>query len=238
MISALNPALIATLYLGQTSFKETWEQQKKLQHDLIKGTGTETLLICEHSPVITLGTSSKDENILVDESGLKNQGVELFKIERGGDVTYHGPGQLVVYPIINLNNHKRDVAWYLRNLEQVIIDTLSHFDLKSGTIEGKTGVWTNPPEKDNNNGPRDNHPTVTQIPLRKIASIGVRISRWCTMHGLSINVRNCTSGFNLINPCGFKDIVITSLEQEGITTTVEDVGLIFEEKFKTIFCYS
>lgn len=189
------PPTLRVLELGLKPYREVWDLQKKLQAELIAGTGEQTLIICEHSPVITLGTSAEASNVLAREDELKTHGIEVIKIERGGDVTYHGPGQLVAYPILNLNYYRRDVDWYLRQLEQIIIDTLADCGVTGMRIPGKTGVWTSD--------------------TKKIASIGVRLSRWCTMHGLSLNVQDCSVGFNLINPCGFRDIEMTSLEQEG-----------------------
>lgn len=192
------PPSTRILELGLKPYREVWELQKKLQAELIAGTGEQFLIICEHNPVITLGTSAEASNVLVREDELKARGIDVIKIERGGDVTYHGPGQLVAYPILNLNYYRRDVDWYLRQLEQIIIDTMSDCGVTGIRIAGKTGVWTSP--------------------TKKIASIGVRLSRWCTMHGLALNIRNCSDGFNLINPCGFRDIEMTSLEQECATT--------------------
>ncbi len=204
--------------LGLTSYKEVWELQKDLQKKLIEGTGQQTILFCEHHPVITFGKGAKDENLLVSDEVLKQQGVELFKIERGGDVTFHGLGQLVVYPILNLNLYKRDVGWYMRTLEDCIISVLSKFSISACKIEGKTGVW---------------------IKNRKIASIGVRLSRWCSMHGLSLNVLSELSGYRLINPCGFSDIEMTSMIAENPILNVEaimnDVKKMMQEQLTDLF---
>ena len=179
---------------GVIPYQLMWDEQKKLQQDLIAGAEHQTVIFCEHPPVITLGKAAVAENVLVDKKILVEKGVELFPIERGGDVTYHGPGQLVVYPILNLNFYRRDVGWYMRNLEEIIISVLDDFGIKGQQIEGKTGVWIN---------------------NRKIASIGVRFSRWCSMHGLALNVLDNLSGFDLINPCGFTDISMTSVATEN-----------------------
>lgn len=192
------------LDVGLKPYQEIWALQKQLQSELIAGTGKQTVILCEHPAVITLGTSADAENVLAKEETLKDRGIEVVKIERGGDVTYHGPGQLVVYPILNLNNYRRDVDWYLRLLEGVIIDTMAEFGVSGIRISGKTGVWTSPTEK--------------------IASIGVRFSRWCSMHGLSLNVTTTQDGFDLINPCGFKDIKMSSLKSCGAVVDVEKVA--------------
>lgn len=188
--------------LGRITYQKAWDIQRSLQRSLIDGTGQQTLLLCEHDPVITVGRSAKAINLLVSEEALKSRGVELYHTERGGDFTYHGPGQLVGYPILNLNNLKRDVGWYMRTLEEVIIQTLQAFKVPSGRVQGRTGVWTEHP--DDGSFSRQ----------RKIASIGVRISRWCTLHGFGLNVLDCTDGFSLINPCGFTDIKMTSMKAE------------------------
>lgn len=193
---------IEVLYLGRTRYSETWELQKKLQRELIDGIGAEKLLLCEHHPVVTTGKSTKAGNLLISEELLRAKNIELFAVERGGDVTYHGPGQIVGYPILNLNHYRRDVAWYMRTLEQVIIELLQQFGVPGERRDGRTGVWTKPSYDG------------TVSPERKIASIGVRISRWCTMHGFALNVLDCTQGFSNINPCGFTDIEVTSIEQE------------------------
>ncbi len=201
------------LELGLRPYREIWDLQKKLQGELISGAGSQKIIMCEHPAVITLGTSAEASNVLAKEETLKSRGIEVVKIERGGDVTYHGPGQLVVYPILNLNNYRRDVDWYLRLLEGAIIDTMAEFGISGIRIQGKTGVWTSP--------------------TKKIASIGVRFSRWCSMHGLSLNVTNCSDGFDLINPCGFKDIQIASFETEGVKTDVQSVSQILKKHLLT-----
>jgi lipoate-protein ligase B len=205
--------------LGLTSYQAVWQMQKDLQRKLIEGTGAQTVLFCEHNPVITLGKGAKASNLLVSEETLARQGVELFQIERGGDITFHGPGQLVVYPILNLNAYKRDVSWYMRTLEGCIISVLADCGIEGTQIEGKTGVW---------------------IKERKIASIGVRLSRWCSMHGLSMNVLSELSGYQLINPCGFNDIEMTSMMLENPSlkeaTIMDDVKKLMQaqltERFK------
>ncbi|NDC37403.1 MAG: lipoyl(octanoyl) transferase LipB [Proteobacteria bacterium] len=188
--------------LGVCSYADTWKLQKELQQALIRGEGQDTLLLCEHRAVITTGTSTKEESLLSPPEKLSQHQIEFFDIERGGDITYHGPGQLVGYPIINLSNKRRDVHWYMRGIEEAIIRSLTHFGLHSERIAGRTGVWTQGLDPSQH------------TPARKIASIGVRISRWCSMHGFALNVLDQTAGFSHILPCGFNDIIVTSMEQE------------------------
>jgi lipoyl(octanoyl) transferase len=189
--------LLQILDLGRCKYLYAWKLQRDLQSRLMTGQGPDTLLVCEHDPVITMGRSAKAANLLVSLQQLQEQGVEYYEVERGGDVTYHGPGQLVLYPVLNLNHKRRDVHWYMRSLEAVVIETLAFFGISAARYSGRTGVWI----------------TLQPAP-RKICSIGVRISRWCTMHGLALNIEDCGAGFALINPCGYTDIEITSLARE------------------------
>lgn len=213
---------------GLISFAEAWARQKQLQRALIEGSGQQALIICEHPPVITIGTSGKRENILVSDEDLADRGVSLFKVERGGDVTYHGPGQLVAYPILDLSTKRRDVHWYMRSLEEVIIRTLAPFEIRGARFPGRTGVWV---QRSTEGDSHNNLPTP-----HKIAAIGVRISRWCTLHGVSLNVDDCRVGFSLINPCGFTDIGVTSIRQEiGTLPKLEEVNSIFERQFLEVF---
>ena len=191
--------------LGRTPYREVWQRQKKLQAQLLEGGGHDTLILCEHEPVITLGRGAKPENVLASSAELERLGIKVIQIERGGDVTYHGPGQLLAYPILDLNRKRRDVGWYMRGLEEVVIRTLARYGIGACRIPGKPGVWLAPGPEQTASAPICN---------RKIAALGVRISRWCTLHGLSLNVQNCNKGFSLIHPCGFTDIIVTSLEEE------------------------
>ncbi len=191
------------LRLGLRPYQEVWELQKARQLSLINQNGQECLISCQHLPIITAGKSALDDNLLCSTEQLKQAGIEFFRVERGGDMTYHGPGQLVVYPILDLRKRKRDVSWYMRLLEESVIKTLSLYGINALRAPGKTGVWTSIKE--------DN-----QIFWgRKIASMGVKISHWCTMHGLSLNVQECEDGFSFINPCGFHEITMTSMKKES-----------------------
>ena len=153
----------------------------------------DTLLLLEHEPVITLGRGAKLEHVLASREALSAQGVELFETGRGGDVTYHGPGQLVGYPIIDLNPDRRDVRKYVAGLEQVMIRVAESYGLRAGRIQGLNGAW---------------------IEDRKLGAVGVRIRRWVTMHGFALNVTTALAAFDLIVPCGIPDKRVTSLARE------------------------
>lgn len=153
----------------------------------------DVLFLVQHPPVITLGRSAQQGNLLASSQQLAARGVEVFDVERGGDVTFHGPGQLVGYPIVNLEQHKQDLHWYLRQLEGVIIGALSVFGISAARNPGKTGVW---------------------VGDRKIASIGVHARQWVAWHGFALNVTTDLSYFDLMVPCGIQDVVMTSVERE------------------------
>jgi len=174
--------------LGQRPYQEVWDFQKELQAKLIAGEIGDTLLMVEHEPVYTLGKNANENHLLQSH----DQSVDVFNIDRGGDITFHGPGQLVVYPILNLSNYKKSVSWYIRTLEQVIIDVIFEFEIEAHRIEGFTGVW---------------------VGDEKIAALGVRISRWVTMHGFSINVNTDLTFYDGIIPCGIFDHGTTSMKQ-------------------------
>lgn len=156
------------------------------------------LLFCEHNPVYTLGKSGSDTNLLLQEEGLKAKGIEFFRINRGGDITYHGPGQITGYPIFDLEKFKPDIHWYLRSLEEAAIKLLADYGLKGERSDGETGVWLD----------------VGKPTARKLMAIGVRCSRWITMHGFAFNVNTNLDYFKYIIPCGIQDKAVTSLAAE------------------------
>ncbi len=158
------------------------------------------LLFCEHPPTYTLGKSGRPEHLLLDEAGLAAHGATFHRINRGGDITFHGPGQLVVYPILDLENFRPDIHWYLRALEEAVIQTLAEYGLSAGRIAGLTGVWL------------DWEPGAPNP--RKICALGVRCSRWVTLHGLALNVNTDLRYFDYIVPCGIADKAVTSLQAE------------------------
>ncbi|MGI8617983.1 MAG: lipoyl(octanoyl) transferase LipB [Gemmatimonadaceae bacterium] len=180
--------------IGLTPYAEALELQRSVAARRISGEIPEdVLLLVEHPPVVTLGRSSKDGHLTASPELLKLRGVELFEVERGGDVTFHGPGQLVGYPIIDLKRHKQDLHWYLRTVEQALIDTLGELGIPAERNTGYTGVWTGG---------------------RKIASIGVHARDWVTWHGFALNVTTDLSFFDLIVPCGIQDVTMTSVARE------------------------
>ena len=174
--------------LGFKKYKSVLSLQKKLQKQRIAGNTQDTLILVEHEPVYTLGKNANKHHLLQS----RDKSVEVHKIERGGDVTFHGPGQLVGYPILDLRNYKKSVSWYMRTLEELTIRVLKEFDIKGSRIKGLTGVW---------------------VGNKKIAAQGVRISRWVTMHGFSINVCPQLSYYDGIIPCGIFDYDVTSMEE-------------------------
>ena len=174
--------------LGFKKYKSVLSLQKKLQKQRIAGNTQDTLILVEHEPVYTLGKNANKHHLLQS----RDKSVEVHKIERGGDVTFHGPGQLVGYPILDLRNYKKSVSWYMRTLEELTIRVLKEFDIKGSRIKGLTGVW---------------------VENKKIAAQGVRISRWVTMHGFSINVCPQLSYYDGIIPCGIFDYDVTSMEE-------------------------
>jgi lipoate-protein ligase B len=201
--------------LGRRPYGEVLELQRELAKERIAGTRPDTLLLVEHEPVITLGRSSKAAHLLADRDALAARGVELFEIERGGDVTFHGPGQLVGYPIIDLSGHKQDLHWYLRQLEQVLIDVLAATGIDGSRVENYTGVW---------------------VDGRKIASIGVHARSWVTWHGFALNVSTDLSYFDLMVPCGIPQVEMTSIERElGQLVTVDAVARLVTDSFADRF---
>ena len=179
--------------LGLVPYGEALELQRRLADERIKGLIPDTLLLLEHPAVITLGRSWKQSSLPVDPEALRRRGIEVFDIERGGDVTYHGPGQLVGYPILDLNQHKPDLHWYLRQLEEMLIVALAGLGIPAERRDSYTGVWTGG---------------------RKIASIGVHVRQWVTWHGFALNVTTDLTPFSLIVPCGIPDVEMTSVARE------------------------
>jgi lipoyl(octanoyl) transferase len=199
--------------LGVKSYKPTWDYQEEL---LFKNTQLKSinraneqpanqantehrLLMVEHPPVFTLGKSGKREHVLVSEEQLQNLGIEFYHINRGGDITYHGLQQVVGYPILDLDKFKTDLGWYLRSLEEVIIQVLAEYGLKGDRSSGETGVWLSPEDP---------------FMARKICAMGIKCSRWITMHGFALNVNTDLSHFEYIVPCGIQGKAVTSLEKE------------------------
>ena len=203
--------------LGLTPYKEAWDLQKRLVKMRYQGKVPDLLLITEHEPVITMGRATQKENLLVSREELKERNIELHLIERGGDITFHGPGQAVVYPIIDLSTRGKDLHGYLRDLESVIIDTLAEYGLTGTTKKGLTGVWVN------------NH---------KLAAIGVAVTRWVTYHGLALNVSTDLDYFKLINPCGITQFPVGSISSMlGREVSLDRAMNLLAEKFTGHFGY-
>ena len=174
------------LDLGKSHYNDAWKLQKRLQSQRISGQIDDQLLLVEHFPVYTLGKNTPKKHLLTKES----DNISIIQTDRGGDITFHGPGQLVGYPILDLNQYKRSITWYMRELEQLIIDVLKEYDINAERKKGLTGVW---------------------VKGKKIAALGVRISKWVTMHGFSLNINPDLKYYQGIIPCGIKDYGVTSM---------------------------
>ena len=217
--------------IGKLSFSDAWQYQEKIFKNIIdqkvqnrslneKIETKNFLILTEHNHVYTIGKSGDISNLLIDKKELIKREIEFFKINRGGDITYHGPGQIMGYPIFDLDNFFTDINLYLRKLEEVIISTLDSYSLKGFTIEGETGVWVK--DKDGLS--------------KKICAFGIRASRWVTMHGLCLNVDPDLSFFDHIIPCGIKNKGITSLKQlKKGDIDINEVKSRLVENFKLVF---
>ena len=178
--------------LGRVRYADGLALQERLVRERQAGTIPDTLLLLEHEPVFTLGRNARSENVLFPEEELRARGFDVFEAGRGGDVTYHGPGQVVGYPILDLSPDRRDVHRYVRDLETVMIRTCGDYGIEAARVDGRTGCWVGP---------------------EKIGAIGVRIARWVTSHGFALNVANDLTPFQLIVPCGIRDRGVTSLSR-------------------------
>ncbi|MEM7511505.1 MAG: lipoyl(octanoyl) transferase LipB [Bacteroidota bacterium] len=222
--------------LGSIAYQEAWDYQEKLlkanvQLKLKAGREADPnaiptehhLLFCEHPHVYSLGKSGKREHLLIDQPTLEKYGITFVHTNRGGDITYHGPGQIVGYPIFDLEKFRTDIGWYLRSLEEVIIKVLAEYGLIGGRIEGATGVWLD----------------IDTPNPRKICAMGVRCSRWITMHGFALNVNTDLSFFNHIVPCGISDKGVTSLQAElGREVDIQEVEDLLKKYFSDVFGFS
>lgn len=175
-------------------FREAWSRQEEYVREIQKGNRPSTLILCEHPPVLTIGREGGEHNVKVSGEFLSAMNVETIPINRGGDITAHNPGQLIGYPLFHLSQFKEDLHWFLREIEETIIEVLEEYGIKSGRVEGKTGVWIEGE--------------------RKICAIGLHCSRWVTSHGFALNVNNDLSLFDMIIPCGIPDKSVTSISKE------------------------
>ncbi len=222
--------------LGLKPYKDAWEYQEMLLQEnvALKGAARavgeydvrtlptiDRLLFTEHEPVYTLGKSGKEAHVLLDGQQLAQKGISYFHINRGGDITFHGPGQIVGYPILDLEHFKTDLGWYLRSLEEVIILTLAEYGLQAERSPGETGVWLDASVKGRE---------------RKICAMGIRCSRWVTMHGFALNVNTNLNYFNFIIPCGILGKQVTSLEKElGRPVPMDEVKQHLKTNFENVF---
>lgn len=208
--------MLCMLYwLGQIDYGEAYDIQKKLWSQKMNGRAEDALLLLAHPPTFTVGKSGKLENLLLTKEELASKGISLFFIDRGGDITYHGPGQLVVYPIIDLKNRGKDIYQYIHCLEEVAIRTLASLSIEAQRDEKHIGVW---------------------VGDEKIAAIGVRIKKWITMHGLALNVNPNLEHFSYINPCGILDRGVTSIagllcREVPMETVVKELVKQFSDVF-------
>jgi lipoyl(octanoyl) transferase len=206
--------------LGLVEYGAAWELQRRLVAARKAGAVPDVLLLCEHPHVITLGRNGKLANLRASGSVLRQMGVSFFEADRGGDITYHGPGQLVGYPILNLAEIRRDVAWYMRSLEEAMIRATSEFGVASRRVPGRTGVWVDVPAGSDGNLAK-NAPGGEE----KLGAIGVHLSRWVTSHGFAYNVSTDLRYFDLIVPCGIADKRAISLEKLlGRSVKMEEVS--------------
>lgn len=219
--------------LGVIDYKAAWDYQEKLLQENVQvktslradpdlPVSTKNyFLLCEHTPVYTLGKSGDMANVLMSEDELVKNNIEFFRTNRGGDITFHGLQQIVGYPILDLEKYYTDIGRYLRNIEEVIIETIAEYGIEGDRSAGETGVWINPGIKGRE---------------RKICAIGVRCSRWITMHGFALNVNTDLGYFNNIIPCGIADKQVTSIEKElGKKVDYEEVKSIIRQKFEKVF---
>ncbi|HEY5823208.1 MAG TPA: lipoyl(octanoyl) transferase LipB [Cyclobacteriaceae bacterium] len=220
--------------LGLIDYQQAWDYQtllfnetlkiKAANRDLPEGEQKPTgnyLIFCEHPHVYTLGKSGDENNLLVKKDNLDSIGASYYHINRGGDITYHGPGQIVVYPVIDMENFFTDIHKYMRLLEESVIQTLEEFNVKAGRVQGLTGVWLGSADEKNE---------------RKISALGVKTSRWVTMHGLAFNVNAALNYFENIVACGITDKAVTSLEKElGTIQNMDEVKSVLKEKLVALF---
>lgn len=211
--------------LGRKGYREVWQQQEELlalvKEQKRKGEATGNYLIfVEHDPVYTLGKSGNDTNMLMNSIQLRAKHAEFIKVDRGGDITFHGPGQLVAYPVIDMENFGVSVKGYVEQLEEVVVRSIGEYGISGQRLPGATGVWLN-----------------TQTPaIRKICAIGVRCSQYVTMHGFALNVNTDLDYFNYIHPCGFVDKGVTSIAKElGREIDMREVKQIVRRNFENIF---
>ncbi len=210
------------LKLGLSDYASTWDLQKRLFDLRLKNRIEDTLILCEHPHTYTVGKNGVDnvgKHLLMNKEELQKNNISVFEIDRGGDITYHGPGQIVGYPILDLNRHYKDMHRYLRDIEEIVILALAEFGIEGKRIDKITGVWV-----DTTGGPE------------KICAIGVKVSRWITMHGFALNVNSNLDFFSNIIPCGITDKGVTSMEKRlGKSVNIDTVGDAIIKGFQSVF---
>ena len=200
--------------LGRMGYVAAWDVQKRIAEDVEIG-GDDTLLFVEHDPVLTLGASHKESNLLLSTDEYASLGIEVVKTDRGGDVTYHGPNQLVVYPIFNLRKHGKDLHKWMRGLEEAVIQAIDYLGVKGARSSVNTGVW---------------------VDEKKIAAIGIKVRRWVSLHGIALNCDNDLSRFDVIVPCGISTHGVTSLSEAcGREVTIDEAKPLIAKAFESVF---
>lgn len=200
--------------LGHMGYAAAWDIQKLVAEDVERG-GDDTLLFVEHDPVMTLGASHKESNLLLAADEYARLGIEIVKTDRGGDVTYHGPGQLVIYPVFNLTKHGKDLHKWMRGLEEAVIQGIDRLGVEGGRNAVNTGVW---------------------VDDRKIAAIGIKVRRWVSIHGIALNCDNDLESFERIVPCGVSTHGVTSLSEAcGRKVTIDDAKPLIKKAFESVF---
>jgi lipoate-protein ligase B len=203
--------------LEQIKYQKVWEIQKRLVELRYLSKIPDSIIVCEHDPVITMGRGTDRKNLLVTKESLQKKNIDLFEIERGGDITFHGPGQAILYQIIDLRNRDKDTHKYLRDLEKVVINALGKLGLEAGIKKGLTGIWVND---------------------FKVGAIGVAVSKWITYHGLALNVNTDLDYFKLINPCGITEYPVGSISRLlKKTINIEDINKLLINTFFKYFAY-
>jgi lipoate-protein ligase B len=208
--------MIAIEQWGIIPFDEAWERQRELALRVEQGLAPSTLVLCQHPSVITIGRTGSQTNVIAARELLQGLGINVVEIDRGGDATLHNPGQLVGYPIFNLTDFKQDLHWFLREIEQCIIDAIAEYGLVGDRVDGLTGVWIEE--------------------QRKVCAIGIHCRRWITYHGFALNVCNDLNEFSYIIPCGITDKAVTSVQAECKTqVTVDEISAVVAERFLQSF---
>lgn len=220
---------------GRIPYRPMLDWQREVADRRIEGSLEEDLLVLlEHEPVLTLGRNADEAHVTVSDAARERLGVDRVEVERGGDVTYHGPGQLVGYPIFDLRGHRKDLHWFLRRIEEALIVTVGALGLDAFRVEGHTGVWVGEPEGDVLE--EDAPALVADGRVRKLASIGIHVSRWVSWHGFALNVTGePLESFRLIVPCGIRGVRMTSLEAEGVDADVAGARRMAVEGFEEAF---